>query len=374
METIELTRKELYDLVWAESLTSLSKKYALTYDGLKKLCINNNIPIPQNGYWMKLKYNKPVVIENLPSISQEQSIKLVIRDKDSKISYDQSPYTILCKQIENDSKAPIKVPEKLTKPDILIQNTIKLFNKRKKDRYYRNEKLDYVSITVEEANFSRALLIMDTFIKLLRYRGHSFRRDRNNWGPNIVVKDVDFNFHLREVQKRIPPKKEYGSSTFIPTGILLIKIGESYKAIEWKDANVKLENQLVKVVAKIELLAEMELGWRENCRLHAIQRAEEEKIKKEFQARKEKEIIKTKNLFSDAEKFDKATIYRNFINATEQRAIHENTLTKELKEWIKWAKEKADWFDPFINREDELLNDNDREEFHKPKQTNYYYR
>jgi hypothetical protein len=374
METIELTRKELYDLVWAESLTSLSKKYALTYDGLKKLCINNNIPIPQNGYWMKLKYNKPVVIENLPSITQEQSIKLIIRDKDSKISYDQSPYTILCKQIENDSKAPIKVPKKLTKPDILIQNTMELFNKRKKDRYYRNEKLDYVSITVEEANFSRALLIMDTFIKLLRYRGHSFRRDRNNWGPNIVVKDVDFNFHLREVQKRIPPEKEYGSSIYIPTGILLIKIGESYKAIEWKDANVKLENQLVKVVAKIELLAEMELVWRENCRLHAIQRAEEEKIKKEFQARKEKEIIKTKNLFSDAEKFDKATIYRNFINATEQRAIHENTLTEELKEWIKWAKEKADWFDPFINREDELLNEKDREEFHKPKQTNYYYR
>jgi hypothetical protein len=374
METIELTRKELYNLVWAESLTSLSKKYALTYNGLKKLCINNNIPIPQNSYWMKLKYNKPVVIENLPSITQEQSIKLIIRDKDSKISYDQSPYTILCKQIENDSKAPIKVPEKLTKPDILIQNTMELFNKRKKDRYYRNEKLDYVSITVEEANFSRALLIMDTFIKLLRYRGHSFRRDRNNWGPNIVVKDVDFNFHLREVQKRIPPEKEYGSSIYIPTGILLIKIGESYKAIEWKDANVKLENQLVKVVAKIELLAEMELVWRENCRLHAIQRAEEEKIKKEFQARKEKEIIKTKNLFSDAEKFDKATIYRNFINATEQRAIHENTLTEELKEWIKWAKKKADWFDPFINREDELLNDNDREEFHKPKQTNYYYR
>jgi hypothetical protein len=374
METIELTRKELYNLVWAESLTSLSKKYALTYNGLKKLCINNNIPIPQNSYWMKLKYNKPVVIENLPSITQEQSIKLIIRDKDSKISYDQSPYTILCKQIENDSKAPIKVPEKLTKPDILIQNTMELFNKRKKDRYYRNEKLDYVSITVEEANFSRALLIMDTFIKLLRYRGHSFRRDRNNWGPNIVVKDVDFNFHLREVQKRIPPEKEYGSSIYIPTGILLIKIGESYKAIEWKDANVKLENQLVKVVAKIELLAEMELVWRENCRLHAIQRAEEEKIKKEFQARKEKEIIKTKNLFSDAEKFDKATIYRNFINATEQRAIHENTLTEELKEWIKWAKEKANWFDPFINREDELLNDNDREEFHKPKQTNYYYR
>ena len=86
-------------------------------------------------------------------------------------------------------------------------------------------------------------------------------------------------------------------------------------------------------------------------------------------------MSKTTKLFSDAEKFDKATIYRNFIEATEQKAIKENKLTDELKEWIKWAKEKADWFDPFTNRQDELLNNNDREEFHKPKQTNSnYYR
>lgn len=374
MQKITITRKALYDLVWKESLTSISRKYALTYDGLKKLCKNNNIPIPQNGYWMKLKYNKPVVIENLPSIEQEQSIKLVIRDNDSKINFDQSPYTILCKQIENDSKSPIKVPEKLTKPDILIQNTIELFSKRKKDRYYRNEKLDYVYINVQEANFPRALRIMDTFIKLLRYRGHSFRRDRNNWGPRIVIKDVEFHFQLREVQKRIPPEKPYDSSTFVPTGILLIKIGESYKAIEWKDGNLKLEKQLVKIVAKLELLADKELIWREECRINAIRRAEEEIIRKDYEARKEKELTKTKRFFSDAEKYNKATIYRKFIKATEQKAVMENNLTDELKDWLKWANEKADWFDPTIRKKDELLNDNDINEILNPRQTNYYYR
>jgi len=87
METIELTRKELYDLVWQESLTALSKKYALTYDGLRKICKNNNIPTPQNGYWSKLKFNKPVVIEKLPAISEEHPIKLIIRQEDSTISY-----------------------------------------------------------------------------------------------------------------------------------------------------------------------------------------------------------------------------------------------------------------------------------------------
>jgi hypothetical protein len=376
MKNIELTRKELYDLVWSTPLSKLSLKYALSSDGIKKVCKEFDVPIPENGYWSKLKYNKDVQVEKLNNTFKGQDkITLTIREEGDSVNLDQRPLTILTKQIESDPKSPLVVPEKLSKPDILIQNTKELHSKRKNDSYYNYEKTDTVSIYVEEINYNRALLIMDTFIKLLRHRGHSFRRDRNNHGPNIVIKDVEFSFHIREAQKRIPPDNPYRSSTYIPTGILVLKIDESYKAKEWKDGSQKLELQLAKIVAKLELEAEKELIWREECRLHEIQRAEEEKIRKEFEARKEKEIIKTKKLFSDAEKFDKATIYRNYIAATEQKAIKENNLTEELREWIKWANEKADWFDPFTNRKDELLNDNDREEFHKPKQThNNYYR
>jgi hypothetical protein len=376
MNTQQLTREELYKLVWSKTLSKLTEEYAYTIEGIKEICKQNEVPIPENGYWSKIKYNKQIEVKKLTTKStSDDKITLVIREKGNSVNLDQSPLTILTKQIESDTKAPLMVPEKLSKPDILIQNTKELHLKKKNDFYYRNEKIDTVSIYVEENNFSRALRIMDTFIKLLRHRGHSFRRDINNHGPRIVIKDVEFSFRLREAQKRIPPDKPYGSSTFIPTGILVLNIDESYKVKEWKDGSVKLEFQLAKIIAKLELEAEKELIWREKCRINEIKRAEEEKIRKEFEARKEKEIINTKNFFSNAEKFEKATIYRNFINATEQKAIKENNLTEELKEWIKWANEKADWFDPFINRKDELLNDKDKEELHKPKQTNTtYYR
>ena len=375
MENSTIKRQELYDLVWKESITSLAKKYALTSHGLKSICKNSNIPLPQNGYWSKVKFNKPVVIEKLPEDSSfSQLIELTSSVKEDTISYERSPYTILIQEIENDPNAPVIVSDNLTKPDILIQNTQEIYRKQKKERFYRDDKVDYVAINVDDANLARALRIMDAFIKLLRYRGHSFRRDRNNFGPHIVIKDVEFSFYLREVQKRIPADKLHYSSTYLPTGKLVLKIGQSITAVEWKDGSVKLENQLVKIVAKLELLAEKEILWREECRIEAIQRAEEERIKKEFLARKDKEIIKIKKLFSDAEKFEKATVYRRFIKATEQKAIEENNVTSVLKDWIKWANEKADWFDPFTKREDELLNENDKEELHKPKQQNNYYR
>lgn len=375
MKTIELSRKQLYILVWSTPIAKLTLHYAISVEGLKKLCKQFDIPMPPNGYWLKLKYNKPFKKTELNTVFDGvDKIPLTIREEGNPINLDQTPLSIKTIEIKNDPKAPLTVPDKLTKPDILIQNTKDLYSKIKKEPYSKKENIDSLGIYVENDNLDRAFRIMDTFIKLLRHRGHTFRRDINNRGPNIAVNDVDFYFHLREAQKRVPATTEYFSSTYAPTSVLVMKIGEGFRAKEWKDGAVKLENQLAKMVAKIELEAEKELEWREECRLHNIQRAEEDRIRKIFEARKEKEVVKTRKLFSDAKKFNKAAIYRNFINATEQKAIKENNLSEELKEWIKWANDKADWMDPTSPQQDELLNDNDIDEIENPKKTNYYYR
>ena len=321
METIEVTRKELYDIVWSTSLSKLTQQYALSNEGIKKLCKQFEIPMPDNGYWMKLKFNKAVKKPKFNSnFSGEDKITLTKREEGNLVNVDQTPLTIRTKEILSDPKAPLLVPDKLTKPDILIQNTKSEHENWKKKDFYRNDKIDTVSIHAEEENYNRALRISDGFIKLLRYRGHSFRRDRNNSGPRIIVNDIEFYFHLREAQKRIPPVTQYGSSTYISTGILVMKIGEGYRAKEWKDGSIKLENQLAKIVAKIELDAQEELEWRERCRLNEIKREEERRIRLEFEVHKENEFVKTKKLFSDSEKFNKVTIYRNYIKATEQKA------------------------------------------------------
>ncbi|RKT00172.1 hypothetical protein [Flavobacterium sp. 123] len=375
METIELTRKELYDIVWSTTLSKLTQQYAYTNDGIKKLCKQYEVPMPDGSYWSKLKFNKKFKKEKLnPVFAVVDKIVLTIRKEGNQINVDQTPLTIRTKEIESDPKAPLIVPEKLTKPDILIQNTKSYHQSRKNKDFVRNDKLDTVHIYVEEANYNRALNIMDSFIKLLRHRGHSFRRDINNYGPKIVAYDVEFSWNIREKTKRILSDKIYETATYIPTGILILQIGESFRAKEWVDGATKLENRLSKVVAKIELDALKELEWREECRLSDIRRAEEERIRKIFEARKEKEVVKTRKLFSDAKKFDKATMYRNFIKATEQKAITENNLTAELKDWIKWAYDKADWIDPTSAKQDELLNDNDIDEIENPKKTNYYFR
>lgn len=65
MKTIDITLLQLHKMVWTEPISTLPKKYALADNGFRKLCKKNNIPLPKNRYWQKLKYNKVVKIEKL---------------------------------------------------------------------------------------------------------------------------------------------------------------------------------------------------------------------------------------------------------------------------------------------------------------------
>ncbi len=379
MENTILTRQELYDLVWENPLSKLAKKYNLSDNGLRKVCKKLDIPLPKNGYWQKIQYNKKVSKEKLPvNNSVETSITLKFRDNsETIINGIENELNQLTKEIKNELKETIIFPEKLTRPLQLIIDA-KDDLKTKQPAYYHNIKgllntsPGVLNITVAPQNVKRALLFMDIFIKAIKKRGYNLIIKE---GTKVVIDNVLLDIGLRERLKRTVVKGTHWDTTELnPSNILSLRL-DAYPAVEWSDTNTtKLEDKIPNIIAKIELQAVKEKKEAIEREIRHIEYERQRKIEEDFKARKEQEKIKTKKLFSDAEKFDKATIYRNYIAATEQKAIRENNLTEELKDWIKWANQKVDWFDPFTNKEDELLNDNDREEFHKPKQPNNYYR
>lgn len=73
---LKLTRKELYNLVWSKPLTHIAKEYGFSDNGIRKICIKNNIPLPKAGYWAKIKRNKKVKKERLLQLSNNPEIKL----------------------------------------------------------------------------------------------------------------------------------------------------------------------------------------------------------------------------------------------------------------------------------------------------------
>ena len=51
---LSVTRKELYDLVWAKPRSEIAKQFAISDVRLCKLCREMNVPAPPHGYWANL--------------------------------------------------------------------------------------------------------------------------------------------------------------------------------------------------------------------------------------------------------------------------------------------------------------------------------
>ncbi|MCC9072723.1 hypothetical protein LNQ49_14140 [Flavobacterium sp. F-65] len=160
METIELTRKELYDIVWSTTLSKLTHQYAYTNDGIKKLCKQFEIPMPDGSYWSKLKFNKKCKKEKLnPIFGGVDKIVLKIRKEGDPINVDQTPLTIRSKEIENDHNAPLIVPDEIIKPDILTIQTKQYWKEKISFSSYREDNRIIYPIRVEKKKSGKSVAI-----------------------------------------------------------------------------------------------------------------------------------------------------------------------------------------------------------------------
>jgi len=50
-------------------------------------------------------------------------------------------------------------------------------------------------------------------------------------------------------------------------------------------------------------------------------------------------------------------LIRAYIQSKEDAARKNNTLNDDLRNWIEWARKKADWYDPHVEAYDDLLNE-----------------
>lgn len=380
MDKVKLTRQELYNLVWSKPMTKLALEYNISYIDLREICKKKDIPIPLLGHWQKIQFNKKVKVIPLPKdFKGEDSI--ILNEIETKENEEIINFHKLLKEITDDTSLSFKVQDKLSNPDKLISEAKEDFATKAKQEYgiYRGittTSSGIISISVAPKNCNRALRIMDKIIKLLKQRGHNVVVKSNT--TVVVIKEEEIKIRLREKLKRITipdAKYSWNNTDYVPTGILSFKIDE-YPEKEFNDTNnITLEEQLPKILTKLELVSkkikrdnkEREIRHQEYLKKREI----EEAIKK----RHAYEIENFKKLLENSERWKKATDLRNFIHELENKAIKENKLSEELSNWIKWSNDKADWFDPLVNKNDDLLTEKDKEDIFSPKTPNKnYYR
>ena len=113
---------------------------------------------------------------------------------------------------------------------------------------------------------------------------------------------------------------------------------------------------LPKIIAHFISFAVKEAIWKEECRRAAEERNRIEQIRKDFENRREKDLINFNDILLKSSRWHKANNLRMYINEVENR----NQGNEEIKDWIQWARSKADWYDPFMETDDELFKEIDQ--------------
>ena len=350
MASQQLTRKQLYELVWSKPMTQLSKEFGLSDNGLRKICKKFDIPLPQVGYWSKIQHGKKVKKQKLAYFDKWVNTKITINEKeaDGEEHY-LTKLTRRVKEIENACSKLLPVPEELTSPHYLVKAAQLSFKQKKKQTSWRHlpeciyTGSGIISISVQKHNVPRALRIINTFIKMAELRGHKIAIENNS--TFIIIDDEKYNFRMRETHKRQDVSDHSWRTTeLVPIDKLSFK-HDDYPQKEWVEGSTALEQFLPKVLAYFELKSISDKAQREYYRLAQEESERQREIERKLKAQRDWELSKQNMLLSQAQEWRKADDLRQFI-ATIEKASNNSVKTRE---WLKWAKEVLIKIDPLSN-------------------------
>ena len=370
--SITLTRRELYERVWAVPLHRLCKEFGLSDRGLANICARHKIPVPARGAWAKKAHGKPAPQPPLPpgpSGSDDTIIKISQSpplDPDSTPCRQPDPPEIIdARMNESDPRNRIIVPVNVRRfHRVVAQTREQMKRAHQNDRGTTRPWPGCLDISVSKAALPRAFRIMHALVAAFESRGYQLLVPRErSWGsPHVAVEilgeRIDFGL-LERVNQRPNPERHTSSANvlqtrpafvFTATGRLALRIktgyhGHNYRWIDRDDSLV--DDQLNDFV--IGLVTEAV-----DQRRARAAREEDERRAGEADARRREEAERVRDLEEGVNAWIKNQRIRAYIAEVEGAARRDGEIEagSELEEWLLWAKAYANRTDP-INGVDE---------------------
>lgn len=280
-------------------------------------------------------------------------------------------------------KIQIKPNAKIHPVLVAYKKSIDEWKKREKENmyvrrghydYYRGQKIEQPAFVseVSDTGLKRIVAILDTLYKVIEKLGGEIRQDlsmkiREDVVSVSFVEGQDKKAHeltkqeakeLLEYKEKIkfqqyaskPQIKKYD---YYYNGKLRIKFS-NWKYIRDNEQE-KVEDRIDEILVELYEISEMYRIERVKREEEHRRYLEEQQRKREVAERIELEKQKIQELINEAKDYQIACEIRNYVEAVKSNG----NLNGILNEWIKWAENKADWYDPTIAREDVLLGKRD---------------
>ena len=377
---VQYTRETLYEEVWNEPVSTVAKKYGVSDVAIHKICKSMDIPVPPRGYWAKKRAGQKVQKTPLPKTDKRSTIARYY-------SIDRKPPKpepqLMDILPEEEYKALYKVAGEIEmQPEgTRYHKTIAAFKSMadtwkkdygKLDHYdnrYRNNPPPELIKTVSDEGRRRVYRLLDSLVKGADDLGVDITDDlnlivRKETVPIVFSEAKDTNDHIltkkeeRELAEYEIRKQKYSWETrpnirkydHVFNGKLTMKINKDYV---FRDSpSTKIEERLDEILLALYKASEdvrIERLRREEA---ARQAAEEQRQREHRLQMYNAEVKKTNALVNAANDYEIACRIRKYVEHVSE--LFDSTDPKK-QEWLAWAEEKADWFDPAIASEDPIF-------------------
>jgi len=376
-------RQKLYDEIWSEPMTIVSKRYGISDSALRNRCMRSDIPLPQQGHWAKLRAGKTVEKRPLPDQLSEMGRKNIVGHTvsyqkpldaftDTELSSTESLfiYSDKTKEIINSLRNTLIAQTQLRdfhpfleqhkeqiaarkKHEKLETRFANIYNRPKE--YYEFTRRNVLKIDVDSARISRAYRILNTLLKQIeKMEGYS---NVSNYhmidGGTIYIDRYTWDFRVSEKSFRAKGASEeiyilsiFFSSPLFPFSERGKKPAESLQFSDKED--LPLESQIGEMIYQLFVRSGFQTQCRELESRERERKWEEQKRKDELKRKYEEEQAKTKVAIEEAHCYQQAQELRAFALAFKEAKKRAEVWDESSEEHYRWLLARADWIDPLI--------------------------
>ncbi len=365
MESVRLTREELYQAAWSEPMRTLAQKFGISDVGLAKNCKRLKVPVPGRGYWAKkaagqTPRRKPLPV--LPPNTPQARLVLTLTPSLPASAPSRLP-NILAAQyaFEADPQNLILVKETLRSAQPLVRQTVDALKNRSGNSVHHFRPSSHLDIQVSAGILPRALRVMDALVTALELRGWKVsigtRGSETDTKTFVTVLGQRVPFGIREKIRKVANKgtgspwdPKYRDE---PSGKLALVLRSRWgTAVERSLEDMperQVEDRLNDFVFAIVERAYNDLTWDAQAEDSQRERHVEEQRRTARERARQKEKQGVDALEQQAAAWTKSQMLRAYLLALRQAADHQNGITpldKSFSDWLTWAEAHASAIDP----------------------------
>lgn len=388
-------RNALYEEVWGQPMTSLAAKYNLSDNGLRKICMSMNIPMPSAGHWAKIAAGKAPPRTALPQSSERTSYTcepVVARPRFSILEDESWLQEMFAFERQPENRVDVEQTQRRWHPvAALLRDGLREAAKdaeswrRDFERGEKNPKLrqlpgynggrwryfvDRGQVLIDThhsrplrltlPHFERGLGILNAICVHAEKR--RFEVSLNEEEGRVILQGHGGAVPLRMTEKLIEGHRQEINSWsrkpedvrfHTPSGLLRVYVGSTYSEKEIADRpDVRLEDQLNalfegiygRVIRAREDQREREDYRRRTEEAEKRRKVEEEERRKD-EARREAERKRRDALIADARNWATAKLVRDYVEHVMDGQVPSLDAGR-LQVWADWARSVANDLDP----------------------------